>query len=106
MCLFGSDVLVIFGIVVVIGYVFVYYDDLQVQLEEMLVNFEVLFFSVGMFVGFDMYLLFKVYVCYLVDVCVVCDFFCQCLLGVLVLLLYGDICCSELLVEIDGWCYV
>lgn len=101
----GDDALAISGTAAVIGHASAHHDDLQAQLEETLANLEALLASAGMPAGFDTHSPLKAYVRHAADARHVRDFFRQRLPGVPVLLLHGDICRSELLVEIDGWRY-
>lgn len=101
----GADALAISGTAAVIGHASAHHDDLLAQLDETLANLEALLASAGMPAGFDTHSPLKAYVRHPADARVVRDFFRQRLPGVPVLLLHGDICRSELLVEIDGWRY-
>ena len=101
----GADALAISGTAAVIGHASAHHDDLQAQLEETLANLEALLSSAGMPAGFDTHSPLKAYVRHPADARAVRDFFRQRLPGVPALLLHGDICRSELLVEIDGWRY-
>jgi chorismate lyase/3-hydroxybenzoate synthase len=101
----GSDALAISGTAAVIGHASAHHDDLQAQLEETLANLEALLASADMPAGFDTHSPLKAYVRHPADARVVRDFFRQRLPGVPALLLHGDICRGELLVEIDGWRY-
>ncbi len=105
MALPSQDALAISGTAAVVGHASAHQDDLQAQLEETLVNLEALLASAGMAAGFDAQSPLKVYVRHDSDASSVRAFLQQRLPGVPVLLLHGDICRSELLVEIDGWRY-
>ncbi len=101
----GGDALAISGTAAVIGHASAHHDDLLAQLEETLANLEALLTSAGMPADFDTHSPLKAYIRHPADARAVRDFFRQRLPGVPVLLLHGDICRSELLVEIDGWRY-
>jgi len=105
MSLPAGDVLAISGTAAVVGHVSAHNDDLDAQLEETLANLEALLANADMPAGFDTHSPLKAYVRHGVDAPRVRDFFRRRLPGVPVLLLHGDICRSELLVEIDGWRY-
>ncbi|WP_179480963.1 pteridine-dependent deoxygenase [Rhodanobacter sp. K2T2] len=101
----GNDVLAISGTAAVVGHASAHDDDLDAQLDETLINLETLLASADMPAGFDTHSPLKAYVRHAVDAPRVRDFFRRRLPGVPVLLLHGDICRRELLVEIDGWRY-
>lgn len=105
MALPAHDALAISGTAAVVGHASAHQDDLDAQLEETLVNLDALLASAGMTAGFDDRSPLKAYVRHVGDVTHVRRFFQQRLPGVPMLLLHGDICRSELLVEIDGWRY-
>lgn len=105
MVLPARDVLAISGTAAVVGHASAHQNDLDAQLAETLVNLEALLSSAGMAPGFDASSPLKVYVRHTTDVPRVRTFLQHRLPGVPVLLLHGDICRSELLVEIDGWRY-
>ena len=105
MVLPAQDVLAISGTAAVVGHASAHQDDLDAQLEETLVNLETLLASADMAAGFDIRSPLKVYVRHAADAPHVHEFLRRRLPGVPVLLLRGDICRSELLVEIDGWRY-
>jgi chorismate lyase / 3-hydroxybenzoate synthase len=105
MALPGQDALAISGTAAVVGHASAHHDDLLAQLEETLVNLETLLASAGMPAGFDTQSPLKAYVRHPTDAPVVRDFLQRRLPGVPVLAVHGDICRSELLVEIDGWRY-
>jgi chorismate lyase/3-hydroxybenzoate synthase len=73
--------------------------------QDVLVNLEALLTTAGMPIGFETHSPLKAYVRNAVDAPRVRDFLRRRLADVPVLLLHGDICRSELLVEIDGWRY-
>ncbi len=101
----ARDVLAISGTAAVVGHASAHQDDLDAQLDETLTNLEALLASAGMAAGFDTHSPLKVYVRHSADAPRVRQFLQQRLVGVPALLLHGDICRSELLVEIDGWRY-
>jgi chorismate lyase/3-hydroxybenzoate synthase len=101
----ASDALAISGTAAVVGHASAHRDDLQAQLIETLANLEALLASGGMAAGFDTHSPLKAYVRSAADASQVRAFFAQHLPGVPVLLLHGDICRRELLVEVDGWRY-
>lgn len=105
MALPAQDVLAISGTAAVVGHASAHQDDLDAQLAETLTNLETLLSSAGMGAGFDTRSPLKAYVRHGADAPHVRDFLQQRLPGVPMLLLHGDICRSELLVEIDGWRY-
>lgn len=105
MALPAHDVLAISGTAAVVGHASAHQDDLDAQLEETLLNLDALLASAGMAAGFDDRSPLKAYVRRASDAPRVRRFFQQRLPGVPMLLLHGDICRSELLVEIDGWRY-
>lgn len=106
MTLPAQDALAISGTAAVVGHASAHQDDLDAQLAETLTNLEALLASAGMAAGFDTQSPLKIYVRHGADAARVRAFAQQRLPGVPVLLLHGDICRSELLVEIDGWRYV
>jgi chorismate lyase/3-hydroxybenzoate synthase len=105
MILPARDALAISGTAAVVGHASAHQDDLDAQLEETLTNLEALLASAGMAAGFDTHSPLKTYVRHAADAPRVRAFLQRRLPGVPVLLLHGDICRSELLVEIDGWRY-
>ncbi|WP_158882516.1 pteridine-dependent deoxygenase [Rhodanobacter sp. L36] len=105
MVLPAGDALAISGTAAVVGHASAHHDDLDAQLEETLVNLEALLANAHMAAGFDTRSPMKAYVRNSGDVSRVRDFLQRRLPGVPVLLLHGDICRRELLVEIDGWRY-
>ena len=106
MTLPAQDALAISGTAAVVGHASAHQDDLDAQLDETLLNLEALLVSAGMATGFDTQSPLKTYVRNSGDAARVRAFLKRRLPGVPVLLLHGDICRSELLVEIDGWRYV
>jgi len=105
MMLPAQDVLAISGTAAVVGHASAHEGDLAAQLEEILVNLEALLASAGMPAGFDTHAPLKAYVRRPADAPRVRELLQQRLPGVPVLLLHGDVCRSELLVELDGWRY-
>ncbi len=105
MALPAQDVLAISGTAAVVGHASAHHDDLDAQLNETLTNLEALLASADMAAGFDTQSPLKAYVRHGADAQHVRDFLQRRLPGVPVLLLHGDICRNELLVEIDGWRY-
>lgn len=105
MTLPAQDALAISGTAAVVGHASAHQDDLVAQLDETLTNLEALLASADMTAGFDTHSPLKAYVRHSADAPRVRDFLQNRLPGVPVLLLHGDICRSELLVEIDGWRY-
>lgn len=105
MMLPASDALAISGTAAVVGHASTHEDDLLAQLGETLTNLEALLQSADMTAGFDTQSPLKAYVRQPTDAPVVRDFLQHRLPGVPVLLLHGDVCRQELLVEIDGWRY-
>lgn len=101
----AHDALAISGTAAVVGHASAHQHDLEAQLEETLTNLEALLASAGMAAGFDSHSPLKAYVRHAADAAPVRAFLRQRLPGVPVLLLQGDICRSELLVELDGWRY-
>lgn len=100
-----TDTLAISGTAAVVGHASAHHDDLQAQLLETFANLDALLASAGMASGFDTHSPLKAYIRHAGDGRQVRDFFRQRLPGVPVLLLHGDVCRRELLVEIDGWRY-
>lgn len=105
MILPAHDVLAISGTAAVVGHASAHEDDLDAQLAETLVNLEALLASADMSAGFDTRSPLKAYVRRATDAPRVRAYLQQRLPGVPLLMLHGDICRSELLVEIDGWRY-
>lgn len=105
MLLPAQDALAISGTAAVVGHASAHQDDLDAQLDETLTNLEALLGSANMAAGFDTQSPLKAYVRHPTDASRVSEFMQRRLPGVPVLLLHGDICRRELLVEIDGWRY-
>jgi chorismate lyase/3-hydroxybenzoate synthase len=105
MALPAQDALAISGTAAVVGHASAHQDDLEAQLNETLTNLETLLASACMSAGFDTQSPLKAYLRHPIDAPHIRDFLQRRLPGVPVLLLHGDICRQELLVEIDGWRY-
>jgi chorismate lyase/3-hydroxybenzoate synthase len=105
MMLPAQDALAISGTAAVVGHASAHEGDTAAQLDEILVNLETLLASAGMPAGFDTHAPLKAYVRHAADAPRVRERPQQRLPGVPVLLLHGDVCRSELLVELDGWRY-
>ncbi|WP_114240295.1 pteridine-dependent deoxygenase [Dyella sp. C9] len=105
MALPARDALAISGTAAVVGHASAHTDNLPAQLDETLANLEALLARAGMPYGFDARSPLKAYVRRPADALPVRDFLQRRLPGVPVLVLHGDICRHELLVEIDGWRY-
>jgi chorismate lyase / 3-hydroxybenzoate synthase len=97
------DALAISGTAAVVGHASAHEGDLEAQLHETLTNLEALLASADMPAGFDTHSPLKAYVRHAIDAPRVRDILHQRLPGVPVLLMHGDVCRRELLVEIDGW---
>jgi chorismate lyase/3-hydroxybenzoate synthase len=102
----AQDALAISGTAAVVGHASAHEGDTAAQLDEILVNLEALLASAGMPAGFDTHAPLKAYVRHGADAAQVREKLQQRLPGVPVLLLHGDVCRSELLVELDGWRYL
>ncbi len=105
MMLPAQDALAISGTAAVVGHASAHAGDTAAQLDEILLNLEALLASAGMPAGFDTQAPLKAYVRHPADAPRVRERLQQRLPGVPVLLLHGDVCRSELLVELDGWRY-
>ncbi|WP_426687365.1 pteridine-dependent deoxygenase [Rhodanobacter ginsengiterrae] len=105
MSLPAGDALAISGTAAVVGHASAHQDDLDAQLAETMLNLDALLANAGMASGFDSHSPLKTYVRHGADASRVRQFLETRLPGVPVLLLHGEICRSELLVEIDGWRY-
>ena len=103
MTLPARDVLAISGTAAVVGHQSAHQNDLDAQLQETLTNLDALLTSAGMNADFNPRSPLKVYVRHREDAAHVLDFLQLRLPGVPLLLLHGDVCRRELLVEIDGW---
>ncbi|QAU24443.1 pteridine-dependent deoxygenase [Dyella sp. M7H15-1] len=102
----ARDALAISGTAAVVGHASAHEGDLEAQLNETLTNLEALLATADMPAGFDTHSPLKAYVRHTVDAPRVRDILHQRLPGVPVLLMHGDVCRRELLVEIDGWRFV
>ncbi|MDO1528850.1 pteridine-dependent deoxygenase [Fulvimonas sp. R45] len=105
MTLPAQDVLAISGTAAVVGHASAHEGDLDAQFGETLANLEALLANADMPAGFDTHSPLKAYVRHAADATRVRDLLQQRLPGVPVLLLQGDVCRRELLVELDGWRY-
>lgn len=105
MTLPAQDVLAISGTAAVVGHASAHAGDMEAQLNETLTNLEALLASADMPAGFDTHSPLKAYVRHPADAPRVREILQQRLPGVPVLMLHGDVCRSELLVELDGWRY-
>jgi chorismate lyase/3-hydroxybenzoate synthase len=103
MLLPSRDTLAISGTAAVVGHASAHEDDLRAQLEETLTNLEALLGNAGVPAAFNARSPLKVYLRHPQDAAQVRQSLQHRLPGVPLLLLHGDICRSELLVEIDGW---
>ncbi len=101
----AGDALAISGTAAVVGHASAHQNDLRAQLLETFANLEAVLTSAGMCAAFDTHSPLKAYVRHPGDVAQVREFIRQRIPGVPVLLVQGDICRSELLIEIDGWRY-
>lgn len=99
----ARDVLAISGTAAVVGHASAHEGDPEAQLEETLANLDALLATAGMPAGFDTHSPLKAYVRHATDAARVRDTLQRRLPGVPVLLVHGDVCRRELLVEIDGW---
>jgi chorismate lyase / 3-hydroxybenzoate synthase len=101
----ARDALAISGTAAVVGHASTHEGDLDAQLNETLTNLEALLATADMPAGFDTHSPLKAYVRRSTDATRVREILHQRLPGVPVLLMHGDVCRRELLVEIDGWRY-
>lgn len=99
----ARDALAISGTAAVVGHASTHEGNLEAQLEETLLNLESLLATADMPAGFDTHSPLKTYVRHATDAGRIGDMLQRRLPGVPVLLLHGDVCRRELLVEIDGW---
>jgi chorismate lyase / 3-hydroxybenzoate synthase len=99
----AQDALAISGTAAVVGHASTHEGDVEAQLNETLTNLEALLSSADMPAGFDTHSPLKAYVRHATDAMRVSEVLQRRLPGVPVLLIHGDVCRSELLVEIDGW---
>ncbi|MEO7071605.1 MAG: pteridine-dependent deoxygenase [Rhodanobacter sp.] len=105
MALPAFDSLAISGTAAVVGHASAHEDDLDAQLAETLINIDALLASAGMPVELGAHCPLKVYLRHAADLEHVRERLQRRLPGVPLLFLHGDVCRSELLVEIDGWRY-
>lgn len=101
----AGDVLAISGTAAVVGHASAHAGDIQAQLGETLRNLDTLLATGGLPGGFDRSAPLKVYVRRPDDEAAVRAFAAKHLPDAPLLLVHGDICRAELLVEIDGWRY-
>jgi len=101
----ARDALAISGTAAVVGHASAHEGDLEAQLNETLTNLEALLTTADMPAGFDTHSPLKAYVRRTTDAHRVREILQRRLPGVPVLLMHGDVCRRELLVEIDGWRY-
>ncbi len=99
----ARDALAISGTAAVVGHASAHAGNPEAQLEETLLNLESLLATADMPAGFDTHSPLKAYVRHATDAGRVGEMIRRRLPGVPVLLLHGDVCRRELLVEIDGW---
>jgi len=99
----GRDGLAISGTAAVVGHASAHEGNLEAQLNETLTNLEALLATAGMPAGFDTHSPLKGYVRNATDTARVRELLQRRLPGVPVLLMHGDVCRRELLVELDGW---
>jgi chorismate lyase/3-hydroxybenzoate synthase len=99
----ARDALAISGTAAVVGHASAHEGNLEAQLNETLTNLEALLATADLPAGFDTHSPLKAYVRRPTDATRVREILQQRLPGVPVLLMHGDVCRSELLVEIDGW---
>ncbi|MBB3226376.1 chorismate lyase/3-hydroxybenzoate synthase [Luteibacter sp. Sphag1AF] len=101
----AGDVLAISGTASVVGHASAHAGNLDAQLDETLVNLETLLTASALPRSFDARAPLKVYVRHREHEARVRAFLAQRLPDAPALLLHGDICRDDLLVEIDGWRY-
>lgn len=101
----AGDVLAISGTAAVVGHASAHAGDIAAQLGETLRNLDTLLDAGGLPAGFDRLAPLKVYVRHPQDEAVVRAFAARHLPDAPLVLVHGDICRAELLVEIDGWRY-
>ncbi|WP_250634174.1 pteridine-dependent deoxygenase [Pinirhizobacter soli] len=100
-----GDALAISGTASVIGHATAHEGLVLAQLDETLRNLDALLASGSMPAGFDGHSPLKVYVRHRDHAALIHDSLAKRLPGVPLLLLHGDICRADLLLEIDGWRY-
>jgi len=98
-----GDALAISGTAAVVGHASAHEGDVEAQLNETLLNLEALLATADMPSGFDTHSPLKGYVRHATDAARVRELLQRRLPGVPVLLMHGDVCRRELLVELDGW---
>jgi chorismate lyase / 3-hydroxybenzoate synthase len=101
----ADDVLAISGTAAVVGHASAHAGDLTAQLAETGRNLDALLANGGVPEGFDARAPLKAYVRHPEDAAVVKAFADEHWPAAPMLLVHGDICREELLVEIDGWRY-
>ena len=101
----AGDVLAISGTAAVVGHASAHAGDIDAQLAETLRNLEALLAAGGLPAGFGRNAPLKAYVRHPEHVAVVQAFATKHFPEAPLLLLHGDICREELLIEIDGWRY-
>ena len=101
----ADDVLAISGTAAVVGHASAHAGDIAAQLGETLRNLDTLLETGGLPAGFDHLAPLKIYVRHPQDEAVVRAFAARHLPNAPLVLVHGDICRAELLVEIDGWRY-
>ncbi|MDN5925332.1 MAG: pteridine-dependent deoxygenase, partial [Xanthomonadales bacterium] len=99
------DALAISGTASIVGHQSQHGDDLNAQLDETLANIQALLLSADLNGGLDQRALLKIYVRHSEHVAAVQAYLDTHAPQSQRLLLLGDICRRELLVEIDGWRY-
>lgn len=100
-----ADVLAISGTAAITGHESRHEDDLEAQLQELAANLDALLDNSGMPAGFNRDAPIKVYVRHPGDADAIRAFLDQRMPDAPRVLLHGDVCRRELLVEIDGWRY-
>jgi chorismate lyase/3-hydroxybenzoate synthase len=100
-----GDALAISGTASVIGHATAHEGQVIAQLDETLRNLDALLASGGLPEGFDHDSPLKVYVRHREHAPLIHQALAMRLPGVPLLLLHGDICRADLLLEIDGWRY-
>lgn len=106
MSLPAGDALAISGTAAITGHESQHSDDLLAQLTELKANLDSLLDTASMPAGFDERAPLKVYMRHPEDAATIEAFLDQHMPGAPRLLLQGDVCRKELLVEIDGWRFV
>ncbi len=101
----AGDALAISGTAAITGHQSRHEDDLDAQLGELATNLDALLDTAGMPPGFDRDAPLKVYVRHPRDAAAIAAFLDRRMPDAPRVLLHGDICRRELLVEIDGWRY-